>query len=495
MTIGLLKLVSVGKENTILNNNEDITFFKKKYTKIINFNSEIIPQYFKTLPNFGRRMTVNLSKIGELINDITLFIELPDIPPSNHSILPPNIKKFAWVNKVALSIIKYIDLEIDGILIERQYNDWLNLLYDIELNGNTHLEQVIGNNIKILSDFSNGKTNYKLYIPLKFFFNMDIFTSLPICALYKQDVKIHVEFNNFDYCHKESPTDYFEVDENICLFKDGEIIEQNIDNNRFIGKFVYFDIYNKRVYYEKIFNNIIIPNLGNKNNIKYNIIGQTSKFKINPKYNTINIKDESYFNNGIPALKNAYLLVNYIFLSPDEKIYFINNKHQYIIPMVQNILDKDITSINNNYKLTLTNPHRAIFWRAIMNSNKIINDHYNYTTLPLTNYEEPLIDKVKLVINSIPRVDLNNYEFYTYFQTYINKYKSNNYINMFSFCNDPKTNIPNGTFNFSKIDDAYLQLVLNKVVSFQNPINVRLYGLYFNILVIENGTSSLKFIH
>ena len=35
-----------------------------------------------------------------------------------------------------------------------------------------------------------------------------------------------------------------------------------------------------------------------------------------------------------------------------------------------------------------------------MDSNKLINDYFNYSTLPLTENEEPLINKVKLIINS-----------------------------------------------------------------------------------------------
>jgi len=492
MGFGLLKLVSVGKENEILNVNPQITFFKKQYNNINNFSIETIPQYFKSVPNFGRRITANISKIGELINDMSLFIELQEIPPCNHISLPTGIKKFAWVKKIGLAMIKYIDVEIDGILIERHYNDWLNIYNEIELYDNTHLEQVLGN-IELLTDYSNGKESYKLYIPLRFFFNIENYLALPICALYKQDVKIHLELNNFEKCYKESPTHYFTIDENICLFQKDEIIEQQFDNNRLIGKFIYFDLVNKRVYYEKIFNTFLIPSESNKNNTKYNIIGKTSNFKIIPKYNTIIIKDESYFNN-IPPLKDAHLLVNYVFLGNEEKMYFQNAKHQYIIPMVQNILDKDITSINNNYKLTLTSPHRVLFWRCVMNSNIDINDIFNYTTLPLTEHPEKLINTVRLIVNSIPRIDINNNEFYTHLQTYINNYKSNN-VFMLSLCENPKENYPGGTLNFSKVDDAYLQLNLNNKVSFQNPFNIRLYGLYYNILVIENGTSSLKFVN
>lgn len=496
MGLGLLKLVAIGDENEILNNDPEITFFKKKIENINYFKIENIPQYFKSIPTFGRRLTLNLSKIGDLINNISLYVELQEIPPSNHSILPSGVKKFSWINKIGLGLIKYIDIEIDGIMIERQYNDFLNILYETKSFRNSDIDNLIGKNIKVLTDYTNGKKSHKLHIPLKFFFNLDKFLSLPIYLLKKQDIKIHLELNNFEDCYNESPTHYFEINENICLFKKGEIIEQNVNNDRCIGKFVYFDNLKKRVYYDKVFNDFLIPSTANKTNSKYNVVGKTSGFKLNPKQDSIVVRDESYFINEAPPLKDAYLYVDYIFLDNNVKSYFSNKrKHYYIIPLVQNILEKDVTSVNNNYKLTLTQPHKILYWRARMDSNKIINDIFNYSSLPLTEYQEPLINKVKLIINSIPRVDINNYEFYTHFMDYINNFKSNDLIYKYSFCEDPKSNRPNGTLNFSKIDDAYLKLNLNKVVSFQNPINVRLYGVYFNVFVIENNTGSLKFIH
>jgi hypothetical protein len=496
MGLGLLKLVAVGNENEILNANPEITFFKKKIENVNYFRVENIPQYFKSIPTFGRRVTLNLSKIGDLINNISLYIELQDIPPSNHTVLPSGVKKFAWMNKIGLGLVKYIDIEIDGIMIERQYNDYLNILYETNSYYFSDLNNMIGDNIKVLTDYTNGKESYKLHIPLKFFFNLDKYLSLPIYLLSKQDVKIHLELNSFEDCYNQSPTHYFEINENICLFKKGENIVQNFNNEKSIGKFVYFDNVNKRVYYDKVFNDFLIPSISNKTNTKYNIIGKTSGFKLNPKENSIIVRDESYFINEAPPLKDALLFVDYVFLDNNIKAYFKKQKrHYYIIPLVQNVLDKNITSVNNNYKLTLTHPHKILYWRAIMDSNILLNDIFNYSSYPVTDNEEPLINKVKLMINSIPRVDINNYEFYTHFMDYINTFKSNRLIYKYSFCENPKSNRPNGTLNFSKIDDAYLKLNLNKVVSFQNPINLRLYGVYYNVFVIENNTGSLKFIH
>lgn len=489
MGLGLLLLASYGKENVITTEKPRITFFKKVYKKFNNFSFETIPQYFKSMPNFSRRVTVNISKIGDLINDISLYVELPEIPFSNHSILPKGIKKFAWTNKIGFTLIKFIDIEIGGILINRLYNDWLNIYYENNFILDD-LANLIGYNVEVINDFSNGKNSYKLHIPIKFFFNLESVFSLPILSITKQDIKIHLEFNDFNLCYKESPTNYFEIDSYCCLFEEGEFLKQNVDGNISIGEFVYFDSNTKRVYYNKKINEFSIPSV---NNTKFKIIGEKSLFEILPKLNSIIVKDENYFFTNYPNFKDSYLLINYVFLENNEKWYFQNNKLEYIVPLVQNVLEQSGTNINKNFKLNLTNPHKILFWRCQFDFNKQINDHFNYTTYPLTDKEEPIILENKLMINSIPRIETYNYEYYNYLQSFINKHLLCKGVNQYSFCLNPKDTVANGTLNFSKIDDSFIQFIFNKVVTYQNTINIKAYGVYYNILVIKNGSCSLKF--
>ena len=70
---------------------------------------------------------------------------------------------------------------------------------------------------------------------------------------------------------------------------------------------------------------------------------------------------------------------------------------------------------------------------------------------------------------------------------------SNNNIYQYSFGVEPSGIKPDGTFNFSMIDDSYIQLNLNKIVNYQNTVNIKAYGIYFNVFVIDNGNSSMKY--
>jgi hypothetical protein len=64
---------------------------------------------------------------------------------------------------------------------------------------------------------------------------------------------------------------------------------------------------------------------------------------------------------------------------------------------------------------------------------------------------------------------------------------------MYSFALNPKDLQPSGTMNFSKMDDAYLQLTINKVINYQNPASIKCYALQYNLLKISNGIGGLGF--
>jgi hypothetical protein len=489
--LGKVILVSIGKENLYFNSNSSITYFKKNFRDYcVNITNEILPQYFKSSPTFGKRLSTKIAKNSDLIKDITVYFELPDIQPSQHSSLPENIKKFAWTNKIAFAMIKYIDIEIGGILVSRHYGDWLNIQYETTKTQDYGWEKEIGKNVTILTDYTNGKSSYKLYIPLSFFFNNEVDIGFPLISISKQEIEIHVELNDFDQCYKETPTNYFEIDSYVCLYIKDEIIKQNVDGVKSAGQFVYFDINTKRVYYNKLYNDFLINTV---DNLKYLITGKISGFSIQPKVNTIIITDENYFPSIYPALKEAFVLVNYVYLDSNERWYFSNNDLEYIIPLVSNVLEKNINSINSNYNLKLVNPHKVLYWRAQLNSNLYINDVFNYSSLPYTDNEEPLIQSNKLLINSIARNEIYNNEYYERLQPYLNNCYSTKNINMFSFGFNPLNYNPAGTMNFSKVDDAIIQMNLNKIINYNNSINIRAYGVYYNIMVIKNGNSSLKY--
>jgi hypothetical protein len=492
MPIGELILTSISNKNLYLSKNPKITFFKSIYKKYNNFSIETIPQYFVNKPDFGKKFTINLSKNADLLNKLRLYIELPSLPLSNHSKLPNNIKKIKWVDKIGLAIIRYIDFELGGIVLAREYGDWLNIYYETINNDEVKnvYNKLIGN-VDILTKYTNGKKKYYLNIPLSFWFCKSYGSSLPLLALKKQNIKIHIKFNPIEKCIKQSPSHYFEIKENICLFEENEIISQTIDGITAKGKFIYFDVVNKKIYYDKILNDFKIPTT---NNSIYKIIGEKSDFQIIPKENTVIIKDENYLYLGNPIIENTYILADYIYLDKDEQKKFKNSKLEYLIIENRFIQSQLISNHEFTYKIPFVNNVKTLFWRIILKSNFDLNDKFNYTTFPLTNKEQDIILKNKFFLNSIENTEIDDSKFYNYIQNYKSKFNiQQKGIFTYSFCLDSKKFNPSGTLNFSKLYETSLKLELNSVINYNNPCYIAIFSLQYNIFCVNDGIGGFKF--
>lgn len=490
MGVGLLLLVSVGKENIYLSAQPEITFFKIAYRRHTNYSIEPTPQYFKTIPDFGRKCTVTVAKNADLVGMMYLYVELPYIQLENTASIN---KQFAWVNKIGLALINFVEIEIGGSIIDRHYSDWLNIWHEITISSGHKIgyNKMIGN-ISTNTEFSQSKLMTKLHIPLSFWFCLDSGLALPLIALTHNDVKIHVDFNDIDKCYRISPSHFITVTNNFCLFKVGEYFYQNYQNTKIIGEFIYFDPITCNLYYNQIKGKFIIPTILNDPTLV--LIGEITKFIINIKPNTVVVIDEDYFKFNKPSLITSYLLINYIYLDNFERFHFVNNENEYLIPIIQTLPEQIIYSTNIAYKLSLTNPIKFLVWRIILLSNINLNDHFNYTTYPYTLTEENLINKNTIVINSINRINSSSPEIYTYLQKYKHKLNSiQNGIYFYSFALNPLDLQPSGTLNFSKIDDAYLQIKMNKIINYQNTATCRCYGIQYNIFKTKNGIGGLQF--
>ena len=67
---GLLQLVAYGAQDVYLTGNPQITFFKVVYRRHTNFSIEAIEQTINGNSNFGSRVTIQLTRNGDLINRI-----------------------------------------------------------------------------------------------------------------------------------------------------------------------------------------------------------------------------------------------------------------------------------------------------------------------------------------------------------------------------------------------------------------------------------------
>ena len=388
MSWGLLSLVSIWTKKEYMINAPEITFFKYVYKKYSLFTIIHSEQKFNTKPDFGKKITCNIDKNGDMLSKIYLVIELPSIPKFvdnnftyNKNFLAlwwlnnEHINKISWVEYIGYNIIKYIELEMNWQKIDKISGELLYIKNTLHCkNSKQNLLNVMSGNINELTTLSNGKLGYIVYIPLSFWFCNNYDHSFPLLCSKNADVKIHVEFNAINDILIYGPTHYIYVKQWTCIFKLNEIIYQKQDNKIIYAKFIAFDDYNKILFYIKLYDEdtFISPNSDDDMQILYYIKNSIDEYII-PQNNSIENKylnDNSFTNIKNLSIINSYLLVDFIMLDEEEKKFYLNKEHKYIIEVHK---DEEYMINNNSYNLPLNinNICKQIY--IVPKLNKIVN--------------------------------------------------------------------------------------------------------------------------
>jgi hypothetical protein len=186
---GLMQLVAYGAQDVYLSGNPQITFFKVVYRRHTNFAVEPIPQTWNGVGDFGRTVTCNINRNGDLITNMYLYVSLAQ---ANMNV------PWGYVRRLGHAIVQMYKVEIGGSLIDQQYGDWLNIWY--ELTHKTGQErgyaQMIGDTPYLRKVSSTSKNASVLYVPFQFWFNRNNGLALPLIALQYHDVRITCTLRN-----------------------------------------------------------------------------------------------------------------------------------------------------------------------------------------------------------------------------------------------------------------------------------------------------------
>jgi hypothetical protein len=193
---------------------------------------------------------------------------------------------------------------------------------------------------------------------------------------------------------------------------------------------------------------------------------------------------------------DSSLMIDYILLEDEERLRYLNAKKQYyLITQSQHLLEninQNASALNLSLR-SLKYPIIELFWVIRKDSNKNVNNYFNYTNNSVSDYfKEGFVEKGKLLFNNIDRTEELSSDFFSVVEPF--KYHDNHdpsvNINMYSFSNDPSDiSQPVGTCNFSNIYDPRLVLTLKNMVS---SGEIMVYGINYNILQInEDGQAYL----
>ena len=176
-----MQLVAYGAQDIYLTGNPQITFFKVVYRRHTNFAMESIEQTFSGSVELGRRVTATISRNGDLIKDMWLEVDLSGAALT------------AAVYGIGNALVKQVEVEIGGQLIDRQYGEWLDVWSELSTPEGKRVgyDAMVGNT-------STGTTvtptpNNNLDVPLMFWFNRNPGLALPLIALQYHEVKINLD--------------------------------------------------------------------------------------------------------------------------------------------------------------------------------------------------------------------------------------------------------------------------------------------------------------
>ncbi len=186
---GLMQLVAYGAQDIYLTGNPQITFFKVVYRRHTNFSVESIEQTFNGSPDFGKKVTVTVSRNGDLITNCYLQATLPAVTADSSG--------FAWSPEVGHALIKSVEVEIGGQRVDKQYSDWLSIWQQLtqESGAAAAYANMIGDvTANTATTTSADKLAYTVYVPLQFWFNRNPGLALPLISLQYHEVKFNIEF-------------------------------------------------------------------------------------------------------------------------------------------------------------------------------------------------------------------------------------------------------------------------------------------------------------
>jgi hypothetical protein len=196
---GLLQLVAYGAQDAYLSGNPQITFWKSMFKRHTNFAMEPFRVNFNGQAAWGTKHSAVLGRHADLLYSTYLEVVLPPGASVNNDQV-----------RLGYNLIRYVELDIGGQVIDRIYGEWL-YLWDCLTNDGSKFQDLSkmvaaslaagAVTVPANATCSEGTGNHAvlptvLYIPLYFFYTRNPGAALPLIALQYHEVKITLQWND-----------------------------------------------------------------------------------------------------------------------------------------------------------------------------------------------------------------------------------------------------------------------------------------------------------
>ena len=537
---GLMQLVAYGAQDVYLTGNPQITFWKVSYRRHTNFAMESIEQTFNGQADFGRRVTCTISRNGDLCYRTYLQVTLPEI---NQHMKNTNGSATAgvyarWLDFPGEQLISQVEVEIGGQRIDRQYGDWMHIWNQLTLTGEQQrgYYKMVGNTTQLtfITDPSfndvdgpcesnaprqvcaprNALPETTLYVPFQFWYCRNPGLALPLIALQYHEVKINLDIRPIDEC-------LWAVGSLDCTSGSGKVTtayNQSLVAASLYVDYVFLDTDERRRMAQNPHEYLIeqlqftgdesVGSSSNKIKLNFNHPVKELVWVVQPDenvdycsslecgqslYSTLGAQPFNY-TDAVDALPNAI----HSFGGPDAIINpsgtaFINASGLFADA---GAVDDAATSAQW-WNHQTGQDYSAPNFDSAMNSG--VSDAGTFvlaeTSLDMHCWGENPVVTAKLQLNGQDRFSEREGTYFDLVQPFQHHTRSpDTGINVYSFALRPEEHQPSGSCNFSRIDNATLQLVLsNATVEGTKTAKVRVYATNYNVLRIMSGMGGLAY--
>jgi len=540
---GLMQLVAYGAQDVYLTGNPQITFWKVTYRRHTNFAMESIEQTFNGQADFGRRVTCTLARNGDLAYRTYLQVTLPEI----NSTLAPFAR---WLDFPGEQLIAQVEVEIGGQRIDRQYGDWMHIWNQLTLSKEQQdgYYKMIGNTTALtyITDPSfanvdgpcdsdaprqvctprNALPETTLYVPFQFWYCRNPGLALPLIALQYHEVRINLDIRPIDECLWAVSTLACESGSSTNV-KSSLAYAQSLVAASLYVDYVFLDTDERRRMAQNPHEYLIeqlqftgdesVGSSSNKIKLNFNHPCKELIWVVQPDanvdycasldcnsvlYKTLGAQPFNY-TDAVDALPNAI----HAFAGPES---IGDNAGDFI---TASGLFHDAGAADAAAGGDYWSTNMALSGSDLYNSaggqygfgdvgggvTSSVSDAGSFvlseTALTMHCWGDNPVVTAKLQLNGQDRFSEREGTYFDLVQPFQHHTRSpDTGINVYSFALRPEEHQPSGSCNFSRIDNATLQLVLsNATVEGTSTAKVRVYAVNYNVLRVMSGMGGLAY--
>ena len=551
---GLMQLVAYGAQDVYLTGNPQITYWKVTYRRYTNFAMESIEQTFNGQADFGRRVTCTISRNGDLAYGTMLQVTLPQIGQDLRNSTGDVFAR--WLDYPGEQLVSQVEVEIGGQRIDRHYGDWMHIWNQLTMAAGQEkgYHAMVGNTTQLtyITDpaFSNvdgpcqsdapkqvcaprnALPETTLYVPLQFWFCKNPGLALPLIALQYHEVRINIDLRPIDEClWAVSSLDSTGVKVNAAY-------NQSLVAASLFVDYVFLDTDERRRMAQNPHEYLIeqlqftgdesVGSSSNKIKLNFNHPVKELIWVVQPDANVdycsslvntqglCRVLGAQPFNytDAVDALPNAI----HAFGGPKSVADFANNGasggNNFSFITADGLFETagagDVSAtaswgvdLSGNQGGSASNPgYLATNLGAASGGADLqstVSDAGTFvlaeTALTLHCWGDNPVVTAKLQLNGQDRFSEREGSYFDLVQPFqAHSRTPDTGINVYSFALRPEEHQPSGTCNFSRIDNATLQLILsNATVTGSATAKVRVYATNYNVLRIMSGMGGLAY--